>query len=562
MIRVRLCLFALLVAVLPTLLFAPAVAQTASPTTKTAESSSPAPKTFSCPVRHTPLSPGEIAFAQEDLPKAETLLRAETKAPGIDGDRAHNALIRVLLRQEKFDQAATDADSWFSAAPKNSWASISVFEVHWRQGHVVDAYTRLNATIKLDPCNPRSHAEQANVLLFSSMYASAQREINSAHGLDPLDDSISRDWVYLQPRSQRLHNLIVYLNRVEYLSPDQKQSLDQWRSTLSAPPVQHCHLAGNVASAVIPYRALQNGPNAATFWGLDVAFNGKPRRLEIDTGAHGLLLTRAAANALHLEIVDRGKDRGIGDDGDVPSHTSFVKTIKIGPLTFEDCKVSILEKRSETLDAKDGLIGGDVFSDFALTLDFPGRVLKLDPLPPLPGPQTSDKPSLETDTSSTDRPLHDRYVDPSMKDWVGIFRSGHDLILPVQLNGGPYRLFIMDTGSQLNLISWQTAKEVAHVSKGSDFELHGISGTVKQTYTTGPVSLTFANMRQTTTGMVALDTGGIGRDAGVDIAGFIGAPTLHQLTVQIDYRDSLVHFSFDPNRLSRCVPGMIMADCY
>ena len=263
---------------------------------------------------------------------------------------------------------------------------------------------------------------------------------------------------------QRLQNLNVYLSKAEYLPDERKNALQRWQAALSRPLADHCRLAGDTASTTIPYRALQNGPNAPTYWGLDVLFNGKQRRLEIDTGAHGLLLTRTAANALHLEIVERTHDFGMGDEGAVASHTSFVKSIKIGALEFQDCEVRTLEKNTKSLETMDGLIGGDVFSNFALTLDFPGRVLKLDPLPPLPGATAAEKPTLETTADTSDRPLRDRYIDPSMKDWTPIFRSGHDLILPVQLNGGPYRLFMMDTGSELNLISWLTAKEVAHVS--------------------------------------------------------------------------------------------------
>ena len=149
-----------------------------------------------------------------------------------------------------------------------------------------------------------------------------------------------------------------------------------------------------------------------------------------------------------------------------------------------------------------------------------------------------------------------------MKNWTRVFRSGHDLILPVYLNDSPPRLFIVDTGSQMNLVSFQIAKQFVKVSKGSDVDLVGISGHVKQTYTTGPLTLTFANMRQPTSGLIGMDTGALGRDAGVEIAGFLGAPTLHQLTVQIDYRDNLMHFSYDPKRLTRCVAGIAIADCY
>jgi hypothetical protein len=34
----------------------------------------------------------------------------------------------------------------------------------------------------------------------------------------------------------------------------------------------------------------------------------------------------------------------------------------------------------------------------------------------------------------------------------------------------------------------------------------------------------------------------------MEISGFLGANTLDQLTIHIDYRDGLVKFDYDPNR--------------
>ena len=238
-----------------------------------------------------------------------------------------------------------------------------------------------------------------------------------------------------------------------------------------------------------------------------------------------------------------------------------MKSIKIGGLEFQDCDVQVLSKGA---DDGDGLIGGDVFGQFLLTLDFPGHTLKLDPLPARPD-DVADKtaPSLQTGVSSGEETLEDSYRDASMKNWSGVWRSGHDLIVPVRLNEkGPWKLFIIDTGSQLDLISPEAAREVGKVSKGADVDITGISGKVKKEYTTAPMKLYFGGLVAPNNGLVAIDTSRLSNEAGIELSGFIGAPTLHQLTVSIDYRDNLMHFTYDPSRLSRCVDGIKMADCY
>ena len=40
---------------------------------------------------------------------------------------------------------------------------------------------------------------------------------------------------------------------------------------------------------------------------------------------------------------------------------------------------------------------------------------------------------------------------------------------------------------------------------------------------------------------------GLSREAGVEVSGIIGLQTLRYLTVDIDYRDGLIHVVYDPN---------------
>ncbi len=513
-----------------------------------------------CHVRTSPMSPGDIAMSHSNYAKAETLYADESKS-GPDADRTHAALIRAQIRQSKIADAEKDAVAWSTAQPDNSWALVALAEVRWRQGRTDDAIQTLDSIRSNDYCNPQAHADLATVYRMRGLYASANRELTSARHLDPVDDDIESAWMRMQSRSVQLTEVTGYLDRSTFLSDAERKSLTRWKDQLAQSPASGCHLVTPAASTSIPFRGIQDGPSAPTYWGLEVSLNGKQRRLEIDTGASGLVLNKAAAAALHLEPEHTFKTWGIGDEADVDTYVANVKSIKIGGLEFQDCDVQVLGKGAED---GDGLIGGDVFSQFLLTLDFPGHTLKLDPLPARPG-ETADKsaPSLETGVSSNLGTPEDAYRDPSMKSWSGVWRSDHTLIIPVRLNEkGPWKLFIIDTGSQLDFISPDAAREVGKVSKGADIDIQGISGKVKKEYTTGPMKLYFGGLVAPDSGLIAFDTSRLGREAGVEISGFIGAPTLHQLTFSIDYRDNLVHFTFDPKRLSRCVEGIKMADCY
>jgi hypothetical protein len=151
-----------------------------------------------------------------------------------------------------------------------------------------------------------------------------------------------------------------------------------------------------------------------------------------------------------------------------------------------------------------------------------------------------------------------------MKDWEHVWRSGKDIFVPVGLNSGtsPRRLFLLDTGSSMDLISPDAAREVGKISKGSYINVAGISGKVDKTWTTGPMKLYFSRFIAPNQGMIAIDTSHLALGSGTEISGLIGAPTLHQFTLSIDYRDNLVNFTYNPSRIARCVPGVRIADCY
>lgn len=518
------------------------------------------------------MSPADIAMAHGDYAKAETLYASESQAAGNlgpDSDRLHAALIRAQLRQSKIAAAEKDALAWLSAQPTNSWALVAVSEVEWRKGQIHETVQTLEKARTLDFCNPQVHADSAIYYRFGGLFASANRELTLARKLDPIDDDIESEWIGLQPRAVQLAELTSYLQRATYLSDDDRKDLMQRKERLSAPPGSGCHLASSVTSTSIPFLSIQDSPESRPVWGLNVTLNGNQRRLEIDTGASGLVLSKSAAKALHLNAESHFVAGGFGDSGGVDSFYAKVKSIKIGALEFQDCDVAVIDENIS--EAVDGLIGGDVFSHFLFTLDFPGRLVKLDPLPPRPGDTAEHNvPSLETGVSIDSGAPQDPYRDPSMKDWDAIWRNGHELILPVQLNSptAPQKLFIVDTGSFADLISPDAAREVGTVSKGSWIQMAGLSGEVKKTWSTGPMKLYFSHLVAPTEGMLSVDTGTMTRGAGIEISGFLGAPSLHQLTVSIDYRDYLIHFAYDPKRLHRCAAAedttgdWTLADCY
>jgi hypothetical protein len=107
---------------------------------------------------------------------------------------------------------------------------------------------------------------------------------------------------------------------------------------------------------------------------------------------------------------------------------------------------------------------------------------------------------------------------------------------------------MMDTGAARGMITPAAAREVTHVSGGSDMRVTGLNGEVKNVLAADKVSITFAGVRQITDAMTSYDSTLLDHSAGVEISGLIGFPTLRELVISIDYRDNLVHVVYDPKK--------------
>jgi predicted aspartyl protease len=440
--------------------------------------------------------------------------------------------------------------------------------VQYRAGTPWLASPTVNASIKLDPCYPQARLLSARILRLNSYYATAAGEISTAHVLDPTNPRIRSRWLDTLPRKERIAELEAYLASANGEDPETIKRLHfnlAYLKQQEIEPRKACRLVSNTETATIPFVNLMRDATHIRAFGLDVKLNEHDARLQIDTGASGLLISRSVADHAGLKQFSCSEVGGVGNQGNKASYTAFADDIRIGSLAFKDCAVQVVDKGG-VLD-NDGLIGMDVFSRFVVTLDYPMRKLLLAPLPSRPNDTSGLKPALETHgnanedesadntaaaTSSPSRPTahgpYDRYVAPEMKDWTRIYRAGHDLLLPASLNDSPPKLFILDTGAFSTTVTPEVAREVTKVHSQDYIVVHGVSGKVDKVYTADSITFKFANIAQKVNDVVAFATPGLSKNLNMEVAGFIGITALGQMTISIDYRDGLVKFAYDANR--------------
>jgi hypothetical protein len=500
---------------------------------------------------HEP-TPAEKAYLAGNASQAETLYReALVKSP-------HDAvltagLVRSLLREQKVDDASSAISAELSLAP-NSVPLLTVFaEVEYRQGKIAEAAATADQASHIDPCDPRLYLVRARILRLNSMYASARRAIGIAHALDPSDIDIRMTWLGTLPLTQRIDEQKKFMASANGLDPEERARYERGLANLedrASNQDKTCHVASNVTSAELPLIPLAYRRN----YGLVVVFNNtQGAALAVDTGASGLLISRAIAEKAGLKPVARVQIGGVGNKGPQGGYIAHADSIRIGALEFRDCMVEVTD-RKDIMDM-DGLIGTDVFSSYLVTLDYPVLKFRLSLLPPRPSDTDSRTTTLNTaggdhlaDSSGQSIDPQDRYISPTMKDYFPAFRSGHYLIVPVVLNRKTQRLFMVDTGAFSSSISPEVARTVTKVHGGDPGSVRGLSGDVAKVSFSDAVLFQFAGIQQQNNDLVSFDTSGLSKGAGIEISGFLGSTVLRQLTISIDYRDGLIRFDYDPNR--------------
>jgi len=300
-----------------------------------------------------------------------------------------------------------------------------------------------------------------------------------------------------------------------------------------------------------------------------------------DTGAGGILVGRSVAEKAGLARISSQHYGGIGDKGMQSGYTAVADSIRVGELEFQDCVVRVTDKRSVT--DEDGLIGADVFGAYLVDIDLPGMRLKLSPLPKRPEdtvaprslnsegePQatteqkegSADEPSPNASKPSQDDPKasepkpkpaprlpKDRYIAPEMANWTKVFRFGHSILVPTRVNDSKPMLFGLDTGAFNNLLSLRVARQVGKVSSEDRVRVRGVSGEVKNVYSSEKATLSFGHLQQANLEIIALDLSTVSRRTGTEVSGFLGFGMLRLLDVKLDYRDGLVDFVYDPSRV-------------
>ena len=456
---------------------------------------------------------------------------------------AYVGLVRAYLALKNPDEAAAAALKASKLAPTLDAVHIALGEVYFRQGKLTEAENEFTSLVTAKSKEARAYLGLSRVYHAASYYRQAKLAIDRAHDLDPADPDILRIWIRTLSADEQMRALQAFLAAHPDDDPEQRASQLENLNFLQSLPSQDfhpCRLVTTPGPAEIKMERLLQDANHIRGYGLNVKLNGASSRLLLDTGASGLVINRKLAERAGIKPIADASVKGVGDKVSPGAYLGRAEAIKIGNLEFKDCYVRVIDQGAVV--NQDGLIGADVFSEFLVELDYPGEKILLNELP--------RRPQDAGANSSLSR-FQNRYVAPEMKNYTGVYRFGHMLLVQTRLNDLPGKLFLLDTGAFNNMISPSAAREVTKVSADADTRVKGLNGSVKNVFRADELTFQFGHLRQRNLDVVAFDTSHISNSIGVEVSGTLGFAMLRLLDIKIDYRDGLVEFTYNPNRLVR-----------
>jgi len=459
---------------------------------------------------------------------------------------AYAGITHVYLARQDPQDAYTAAGKAMDLAPKSPDAQVANGEALFRQGKIHEAEAAFVAVINSGAQNARAYYGLARVSQTITYFRRMKTMIDKAHELDPNDRDITRMWMDTLTLGERIRALHDYLARETDDDAETRMAMERELVSLQDTPTipaHQCRMTSQIQATTTDLRPLLDSPTRLRGYGLDVKFNGTTGHLLLDTGAAGILIDRKLAEKAGVQHVIESSVKGIGDKGSAGAYVGHVDKIQVGDIEFQDCDVQVIDQNS--VINSDGLIGAVEFSHFLVELDMPNRKMRLSQLPARPNEEPTQR-SLGSGQAAAKSPrFYDRYVAPEMESYTRIFRINHMLLIPTEMNGFVGKLFLIDTGSLMNIVAPEAAREVTKVGSDPSTRVKGVSGEVKNVYSADKLTLAFANLRQENQDMISVDMKNMSDGAGTEISGTLGFTVLRMLDIKIDYRDALVWFGYD-----------------
>lgn len=457
--------------------------------------------------------------------------QALEKLAGVDGPEAVYWRVRALIADKRPAEAKVEAEGGFAKWPDAAPVMTARGMVHFRYGEMPEAEKMFRTGLNSGQAFPYARVGMGAVFEALSMEESARTMTEMAIREAPGDPALMVQMAN-SARDRKTH--LEWLEKAYVLMEPSTDAAKALAAHIEADQAMADRSGAKMDSDYTHYKiplAAGADQNDARRY-VRVSFNGgKPVRLLLDTGASGISITQAAAKKFGLEQLNTenaSKLTGVGSDKPRAEHRYRCDRVQIGDLVYSGLSARVAKRI--TSDDEAGLIGTDVFDDFAITLDFPRKTMSLAPYEGEANPPGA-------------KPIEAKGA--AQAGFFRYYRVGHLLLLPTLVGKDRARtLFLIDSGASTNLLSYEFGKDKFFSKRQDRIAISGVQGRVNNVYSASNVELLFAGFRYPNADMLSLETKTNSDNIGIELGGILGMPVLGQLEVTIDYRRGAARFVY------------------
>jgi tetratricopeptide (TPR) repeat protein len=430
-------------------------------------------------------------------------------------------LVQSFLKLDDVKSAEETSRRVLEAFPHSALAHATRGDVYFRRGLLPEAENEYKTALNIDETCARAWLGQGKMDAVLARRSRAREAVAKAHELDPDDGDALYEWAIRQPYPENVAALEKHLSEFRSDPEEEGHERDHMELLKALAGRKVWILSPEVTKSELKLESLTEGPGfTKRGYGLRVSFNDRAAAtLLLDTGSSGVTITRKFAEKIGALKLSEQALEGVGKGGAAHGYQAWVDKVVIGDLQFHDCFVHVAPN---AVAGVDGLIGTDVFVKFLVTIDFPARKLRLDPL------------------FAATSPDHDPPAEGQALSRA--FGFGHFLLLRTQAGDKASGLFVVDTGGNVSSISPELAKQLSQM-RLLNAPVIGMSGSANSTFVADNVTLQFGKWRRPDQRLITVDLHSVSKDLGTEISGQIGFNTLENMKLVIDYRDGLVGFA-------------------
>jgi Flp pilus assembly protein TadD/predicted aspartyl protease len=429
--------------------------------------------------------------------------------------RAGAGLVLSLLRTGDFQGALDAASSLDRAHPSNATIAAARGDALWSMGRFEEAEAAYDASLAIDPHQPRARHGLARSLAARNRLDEALTEVNEALRLNPREPEFHNTAGSIYERQRRFDEAAAALTSYVDLLPNHERSEKAAWGRAGIRFLESFH-------GREPYQI--EAPPPSGVWTMPIRIqgdkvtmtgkvNGGSQDFVLDTGAERTVISLDVARRRGVMPITSIQTAGVGVAGLRGLQVGRIDRLQIGDLKIRNVPCLIKNPPLGGLPAREPESFSPLALGLSMRIDYQRRLLTLGPS--LPDAAYSDRLPLR------------------------MYRLA---LVHGTVNGSLPATFVVDTGGELISISDATAGLIqpAPTSRRIPLRVYGTSGWDKDAFLMPGVDLAFNNIHFTRIPVAVLNLRAPSALLGLQLGGIVGHRFLSKYRVTIDMERSFV----------------------